>query len=204
MKNHFIPFIALTETWLSFHIADAQVSIPLYTVSRSDRSGREGGVILFSCEKFPITTTTKYDDGVCQALLCQFHSLKINVIVVYRPPDAAKELFSRAISWIRRSISEISDDSYQLILVGDFNFPYIDWNSYIVQKTVGLLMQQSADEFLNLLSDHYLNQYVLHPTRSNNILDLFATNNPYLVTNVSISDIGISDHKMVDNAFSIC
>ena len=198
MKNHFIPFIALTETWLSSHIADAQVSIPSYTVSRSDRSGRGGGVILFSHEKFPITTTTRYDDGVCQALLCQFHSLKINVIVVYRPPDAAKELFSRAIGWIRRSISEISDDSYQLILVGDFNFPYIDWNSYIVQKTVGLLMQQSADEFLNLLSDHYLNQYVLHPTRSNNILDLFATNNPYLVTNVSISDIGLSDHKMVD------
>ena len=55
-KNHFIPFLALTETWLSPHIQDAQVHIKQYTTSRSDRVGRVGGgVLLYTHESIPIT-----------------------------------------------------------------------------------------------------------------------------------------------------
>ena len=36
-----VPFIALTETWLSPHIADAQVHISGYDLVRSDRNWQE-------------------------------------------------------------------------------------------------------------------------------------------------------------------
>ena len=43
-----------------------------------------------------------------------------------------------------------------------------------------------------------MNQYVHIPTRENNILDLFISNNPHLVTNVSSSATHLSDHNLVD------
>lgn len=53
------------------------------------------------------------------------------------------------------------------------------------------------------MSKHSLNQYILSPTRENNILDLFITNNEYLVTNVSSATTDLSDHNMIDVMLSI-
>ena len=45
-KKHALPFIALTETWLKSYITDAQLHVPGYLVSRSDRDSRVGGGVL--------------------------------------------------------------------------------------------------------------------------------------------------------------
>ena len=45
-NNHVLPFLAITETWLKSYISDAQLHIPGYVVSRSDRDSRIGGGIL--------------------------------------------------------------------------------------------------------------------------------------------------------------
>ena len=77
IKNHTIPFIALTETWLKSYTQDAQIAIPGYNLLRSDRSARVGGgVSLYSHEKLPITNVQAYDDKYCQALLCTCESQK--------------------------------------------------------------------------------------------------------------------------------
>jgi len=49
---------------------------------------------------------------------------------------------------------------------------------------------------MDTLSDHNLFQLVDSPTRNHNILDLFATNQPSLVTEC-ITIPGISDHEAV-------
>ena len=55
-KNHSLPFIALTETWLKSYMSDAQLHIPGYTVSRSDRGSRVGGgVLLYSHVNIPVS-----------------------------------------------------------------------------------------------------------------------------------------------------
>ena len=85
----FVPFLALTETWLGPHIADAQVHLPGYDLVRSDRKGRlGGGVLLYVSNRFPISDLDAFDDGTCQALSCTLTSLKLNSFVVYRPPNA--------------------------------------------------------------------------------------------------------------------
>ena len=140
-----------------------------------------------------------FDDGMCEGLICKFQTVKIGIITIYRPPQASKESFSKLLSWIKTFVAELENEKYQIILVGDFNFPFINWNSGSVDKCVGLDMQSSAENFLNFLWDSLLEQYVHVPTRALNILDLFVTNNQFLVTNVStVEYTALSDHKLID------
>ena len=58
-KNHTVPLIALTETWLKSYIEDAQLQIPGYSLFSSDREARVGGgVLLYTHDKLPISEST--------------------------------------------------------------------------------------------------------------------------------------------------
>ena len=92
----------------------------------------------------------------------------------------------------------ISDESYDFCFTGDFNLPAIDWERHTIFLGGTLDVQQSATLLLNFMSDHFLSQYVLLPTRGSNILDLFFTNNDRLVANVDSKTISLSDHNIVD------
>ena len=54
-----------------------------------------------------------------------------------------------------------------IIIVGDFNYPGIDWSS---------LKADTGQKFLKLFLDCFLEQQVQEPTGFNNILDLVLTN----------------------------
>ena len=82
-RDHFIPFIAVTETWLNSSIRDAQIHIPGYISSRSDRNGRGGGVLLYSHESFSLSDVNRFEDGVCEVVFCRFNSNKLAVAVIY-------------------------------------------------------------------------------------------------------------------------
>ena len=199
LKKHALPFIALTETWLKSYIADAQLHIPGYCISRCDRNRRiGGGVLLYSHEDIPISSCEVYDDDVCQVLFSTFDTCNICVANVYRPPNATYSSFKGVLDFLRNYVIGINDDSYQLCIVGDLNFPIIDWESNSVSPGGPSDASLSATALLNFMSDHFLNQYVMAPTRGNNILDIFITNSPHFVTNVSSKETDISDHNLVD------
>jgi len=62
-KNHSLPFIALTETWLKSYVSDAQLHVPGYVVSRPDRDARVGGgVLLYSHGNIPVSECHTFDD----------------------------------------------------------------------------------------------------------------------------------------------
>ena len=65
---------------------------------------------------------------------------------------------------------------------GDFNLPKIDWThqKILSQNPSGKI----STALLNLINDFSLTQVVDHPTRKENILDLFFTTNPTLVNQV--------------------
>ena len=54
------------------------------------------------------------------------------------------------------------------LIVGDFNYPNIDWDSWECSK--------DDDEFVDLIQDNFLFQHVRVATRGNNILDLVFSN----------------------------
>ena len=66
-----IAWIAATESWLKPHITDAQISIPNYSVIRSDRlKSIRGGTLLYIHQDYPISSVEKYDDNSCGAVIC--------------------------------------------------------------------------------------------------------------------------------------
>ena len=179
------------------------MKIPEYELKRSDRAKRVGGgVLLYAHENIPFSYTARYDDSTCEVLFCKFDTIKTCVVVVYRPTDAPLASFKKAMDFIYAEVDNVGDDSFNICITGDFNFPDIDWEFPVVPVESVSEEQHSKDTLFKLMSDLMLNQYVDSPTRENNILDLFFTNNGHLVTNVTTSDSDLSDHDLVDISVS--
>ena len=76
---------------------------------------------------------------------------------------------------------------------GDFNFPDISWDPVNVNSP-----DTSSELLLEFMSDHLVSQYILQPTRQNNILELFITGSFSLVTHATTSETKLSDHSLVE------
>eukprot|EP00116_Pleurobrachia_bachei_P000853 sb/3461115/ len=194
-RNVNVPFIGITESWLKeFHL-DAQVSIPGYRALRADRASRQGGgVILFVDEGIPVKWSDSFDNGTCEVVFSRMSTCSMSVAVLYRPPDAPFESFSNALNFLKEQIEK--EPTGDLIIMGDFNLPVIDWD----MLTVGGRSAEntrSAQELLAFMGSHFLEQVVNKPTRGHNILDLFLTNREALVEHVRVVPTEISDHNLV-------
>ena len=93
----------------------------------------------------------------------------------------------------------MSNPNEVIWLAGDLNFPNIDWNLYCTNAHNYPL--QLCEKFIDTSLDHNLSQLVDSPTRKENILDIFATNRPSLVTNCTtipgISAVLVISHVSV-------
>ena len=78
-----------------------------------------------------------------------------------------------------------------LYILGDFNFPEINWKMPISS------LSTSASELFDFMDSNQLTQIVTEPTRGNNTLDLALTNVPRYVAEVRVSPTILSDHSLV-------
>ena len=99
-KSGMVPaVIGLTETHLKPHIVEAQLKLPDYEYVRSDRLLRkDGGVLLYVHKQIPITSTSKFDNSVCEAVTFLSSVCNSLVIGAYRPPDASFNEFKELIT----------------------------------------------------------------------------------------------------------
>ncbi|CAC5414252.1 unnamed protein product [Mytilus coruscus] len=87
---------------------------------------------------------------------------------------------------------EINDSTFWIS--GDLNLLNIDWTSMTIE---GKMYPKEMNEiFLDLLNNLGMDQLVNFPTRKDNILDIFCTKQPNLITKIK-SIPGISDHNIV-------
>lgn len=97
---------------------------------------------------------------------------------------------------ILQFLSSVSSFSSKLLVVGDFNLPYIDWTT----NTTQLSDQSFENRFVQTLQDHYLHQHIQDPTRLRadskpSVLDLVITKSPEDVNSVEfLPPLGKSDH----------
>ena len=190
-----VPFIGITETWLKSYHLDAQISISGYSVARADRALRQGGgALLYVDERIPVTWTASFDDGICEVVFCRLSTCSISAAVLYRPPDAPLESFEKALGFLKEQIAR--EPNGDLIVMGDFNLPMIDWDMLTVSgRSAG--STSSAQELLSFMGSHFLEQCVSTATRGHNILDLFLTNRESLIQNVTVEPTELSDHDLV-------
>ena len=85
-----------------------------------------------------------------------------------------------------------------IIFTGDLNFPIIDWQ---METADGGTQenQVQANDFLQFAQEQCLQQYIEEPTRKNNILDVFLTNNDQLTRQnlIIITETSMSDHNII-------
>ena len=84
-----------------------------------------------------------------------------------------------------------------LLIMGDFNAPNVDWNDYTCSDGISSFCYK----LINATLDSYLTQHVLYPTRHipgqrSSILDLVFTSNPNSIESMQhLSPLGSSDHE---------
>ena len=185
--------IGVTESWGTEDMADAEFIIPGYDMFRADRGGglRGGGVLLLVNSAFnavEVKLSNKFADQVwCKVKIRNGEDLLIGVC--YRLPNlqfSGKDNNNE----LCKMIEEVHGKS--VILMGDFNFPDIDWSS---------MQGQSGDsqQFVNSVEENFWTQHVMEGTRNGALLDLVFTSEPDMVDSISVlSTLGNSDHNMLE------
>ncbi len=198
--------VCITETWLNSNFTNSLLcNNSQFSVFRLDRDSfnvrkKCGGGLLILVPSF--LNARFFRDPHCEdgfesicvdlALPVQKQRQIVRLCLVYRAP----EFFPcpKAHSFCSH-VSSIISDKIPLLLLGDFNLPFIDWNrSCVVNRGPDSLESQ----FLQLSLERGLSQLVPEPTRGENTLDLVFSTEPYLVSSISVDEpLGGSDHRAV-------
>ena len=187
--NDFSPdLIILTETWLNKYINNSIINLPGYSIeSRTDQTdttgGRGGGIIVYVKDGLNILVSDHDDSDFNQ--YCSFSITTnddvFNFICFYRSPNSSTINNNLLSEVIRNAI----------IIIGDLNYPNIDWETSIGDK--------KSETFLQAVNDKFLNQCIDFSTHiKGNILDVILTDIPNNIHNIEdIGRIGNSDHVMI-------
>ena len=91
---------------------------------------------------------------------------------------------------------EIGNPMPNIKFTGDLNFPFIDRQMETADGGTHENHVQ-ANAFLQFAQEQCLQQYIEEPTRKNNILDVFLTNNDQLTRQIIIIETSMSDHNII-------
>ena len=177
--------IGISETWLTDNIYDNEILPTGYTIFRKDRPSRGGGVLLAVNNTIPcqLISSPSNLEVVCIKLNL---SHPITCCVLYNPPNLLSEYCDNLLNFI----SNISNSSDRLILLGDFNLPDINWNVLSGNSPV-------SNKLCDLIFHSGMNQLIDKPTHLHgNVLDLLLTNIEENITSLEIHSNSslLSDH----------
>ena len=193
--------IALTEIFpknIQYEVDNAELSITGYKLFLSTK--RKRGVAIYIKENLEAYESNMngqdFEESVWIDLITA--AGKILIGCIYRSPSSATENDDLLKQLLRKAMD--SQHIYvNVVIVGDFNIPEIDWNTNAILGNSGL-----AHAFIDLLDDLYLNQLITKPTRvregqQSNVLDLLITDQENIVEHWELNaPLGKSDHLTLD------
>lgn len=191
-----LDIVCISETWISETLLNDSlleyeiVGYTLYTFQRLQKMG--GGLALYikSDIRSSLNSTIKAGDNI-ESIWVDLYSgnsktATIRLGAFYRPPDQCLELDKEMISEINCG----SSSTDKTLIIGDFNFPDIDWDS-ICGNTEGSRI------FISCVQDNFFTQLVDKATRGQNILDLILTTDD-IVSKLEVGEtLGNSDHNII-------
>ena len=204
VSNNKPQLIAITEVKAKnfrFDVKDVELQIPGYEIYKSDMSSNsDRGCILYihkSLNPCYVQHKGTYKDAVwCEVGL--INNDKLLVGCLYRSPNIQENdnlTFNKMIN------TTLEERTYShLLMVGDFNLPDINWNTWTAPSDN---IEDKNNIFLEILRDHYLYQHTDKPTRGrgtqkSNIIDLVLTNEEDMISDMEFwSPLGLSDHCML-------
>lgn len=195
-----VALVAVVESHLRDDIRDAEVHMEGFQLFRADRLQgiKKGGVAVFARNDLAAEATilSSGSNGVVEHLVLWFAHLRLVIVVIYRPPTCEMSKFEPVLSDIASIVERLGRPLPSLIVMGDFNFPSMNWSTYDAYGGTRESRVQSAS-LVAFMEQFALEQYVNVPTRLENILDLFLTNNCDLVREVKVEDTQLSDHRLI-------
>ena len=167
--------MAITETWLNIGILDGEILPKTYIMYRNDRTSRGGGVML--AVNTELSSRQLFSCNDIEAIAVQIDCGRSFIVCVIYVPPTADDTYHQHLSDVLFSLSSLNKD---LLVLGDFNFPDIDWE--LLSGT-----SKHSINFCNLTLQLNMCQLVVSPThRAGNILDLVITTNDELVQDIVI------------------
>ena len=173
--------ILVTETWCNDRVSTPYLNINGYRIElrldRSDTSnGIGGGIIVYIKSDLTILPNDKTEVNFNQFLSFRIQQQNkdspTDIYVIYRSPNSNESNDME----LCRLVSNLESDS---VLIGDFNYPRINWTNMTADKKSKL--------FLDTVQDKLLYQYVDFSTHiAGNTRDLVLSNN---------SDLGVSGEE---------
>ena len=169
------------ESWLDSSVSSSEILPPAYDVIRKDRNC-EGGGVFIATKKDYITSQLPEADSESKAIWPKVHLPKTKSLVlgsVYCPLPVELSVVEQ----IDQSFSNLNLDQ-TVIIGGDFNLAGVDWENNTVLQNYA--HKPAANSLITSMTTHSLSQLQREPTRGDNVLDLFITNNLLLPSHVSV------------------
>ena len=175
--------VVLTETWLRSDINNAELSSD-YSLFRCDRSestsnfSRGGGVVVavkhgFQCFEVSLVDVSQLE----QTVVCiKLPDRSLYIVGIYLPPNSDTLLYRKHSDAVQRVIDSSSDKD-TIILLGDYNLPFLLWsfdddiNGYL-PSNASSEQEVALTESISACGLVQINSVV---NRNNRILDLVFT-----------------------------
>jgi len=189
--------IFICESWLTSNWPNGILDpLHMFNIVRCDRNLRSGGGVCILIKKSLNYAEIAVDDQFnlleicCIDIILGTH-LHYRFVCTYRPPGNNRENMEYA-SLLAKYIDVISSSRHPIVMLGDLNLPNIDWLHLAAQN----------DGIHNFLLDTFVSngftQLVTDPTRGDNILDIILTNEPTIISKLSVCEpFSNSDHNQV-------
>ena len=188
--------ILICESWCNENLPNSSLNLKNYNLEiRLDRTdtfnGIGGGLLVYAkagLNVVPSDSKNNFNQYCSFKVLSPKNDVDINLYLIYRSPNST--LFNNEL--LTNLILNCDDNS---LIVGDFNFPSIDWSS--------LDCDSRTKCFVDAICEKNIVQLVDFPTHvRGNILDLVLSNCPDKIVNVeNIGNIANSDHSVIEIEF---
>ena len=111
-------------------IQDSEIQIPYFLIARSYRYSRVGGrVYVYVRNTVHFKICLCFTNSVCELLILKLQNPSIIIIIIYKLPLCLDCDFIDVISRAEQYILTIPAPLPNIILLGDFNFPLINWSN---------------------------------------------------------------------------
>ena len=168
-----------------------------YTLYRKDRSNQAYDGVLIAVRSELVSSACPDLDTDCELLWVQIDltgAKSLHIGAFYRPPDSDVTTLENLNQSLQRLTHRTNGNIW---LGGDFNAPHINWPLLEVTPLAGT-KRQIYQRLIDISLHHNIEQIIDKPTRGDNILDLFLTNNTSaLQTFETLPPIGKADHDIV-------
>ena len=187
--------ILVTESWLTANDSNSLFDPEgEYVIVRLDRRCNVGGRVCVTIRRGLEYTELCYEDADGVEMLFVDVSCDLSLIRfinIYCPPQYGVE----AREYVKKLVSHLKllcQVAWSVFIVGNLNCPGIDWQSNSAPS------DGVQDKLFECVEEFGFVQCVCSPSRGSKELDLVLSNEPLLLSSLSVMDpVGNSDHNSV-------